>query len=171
MFPDAAERMCRALFAEGQRWASSRGLILVDTKYEIARRNPDRDEASRSAARDSPENGFGTVGRVVAHARQSLRNLRAQLLVLADAARRKFARHHLLQHDLQLVHATVLAESPASCSAIRTVPRASARFICERCSSCSLTNENAVESAMRRGSAQSGIRLRNFQRSARIAVQ
>jgi phosphoribosylaminoimidazole-succinocarboxamide synthase len=35
---DAAERLCRALFAEGQRWAASRGLILVDTKYEIGRR-------------------------------------------------------------------------------------------------------------------------------------
>ena len=35
---DAAERLCQALFAEGQRWAASRGLILVDTKYEIAQR-------------------------------------------------------------------------------------------------------------------------------------
>ena len=33
---DAAARMAHALFAEGQRWAESRGLILVDTKYEIA---------------------------------------------------------------------------------------------------------------------------------------
>jgi phosphoribosylaminoimidazole-succinocarboxamide synthase len=35
---DAAERLSRALFAEGQRWAATRGLILVDTKYEIAQR-------------------------------------------------------------------------------------------------------------------------------------
>jgi len=34
---DAAAALCHALFAEGQRWAASRGLILVDTKYEIAR--------------------------------------------------------------------------------------------------------------------------------------
>jgi phosphoribosylaminoimidazole-succinocarboxamide synthase len=33
---DAAERLAQALFAEGQRWAARRGLILVDTKYEIA---------------------------------------------------------------------------------------------------------------------------------------
>ena len=33
---DAAARLSHALFAEGQRWAESRGLILVDTKYEIA---------------------------------------------------------------------------------------------------------------------------------------
>src|SRR4030095_16709809 len=32
---DAAERMTAALFAEGQRHAASRGLILVDTKYEL----------------------------------------------------------------------------------------------------------------------------------------
>jgi phosphoribosylaminoimidazole-succinocarboxamide synthase len=35
---DAAARLAHALFAEGQRWAASRGLILVDTKYEIAQR-------------------------------------------------------------------------------------------------------------------------------------
>jgi len=35
---DAAERLCQTLFAEGQRWAASRGLVLVDTKYEIAQR-------------------------------------------------------------------------------------------------------------------------------------
>ena len=35
---DAAARLAHALFAEGQRWAESRGLVLVDTKYEIARR-------------------------------------------------------------------------------------------------------------------------------------
>jgi phosphoribosylaminoimidazole-succinocarboxamide synthase len=34
---DAAARLAHTLFAEGQRWAESRGLILVDTKYEIAR--------------------------------------------------------------------------------------------------------------------------------------
>jgi phosphoribosylaminoimidazole-succinocarboxamide synthase len=32
---DAAAKLCGTLFAEGQRWASSRGLILVDTKYEL----------------------------------------------------------------------------------------------------------------------------------------
>ena len=32
---DAAARLSAQLFAEGQRWAESRGLILVDTKYEI----------------------------------------------------------------------------------------------------------------------------------------
>ena len=32
---DAAERMTSALFAEGQRHAAARGLILVDTKYEL----------------------------------------------------------------------------------------------------------------------------------------
>ena len=32
---DAAAALCRKLFAEGQRWAEGRGLILVDTKYEI----------------------------------------------------------------------------------------------------------------------------------------
>jgi len=36
---DAAARLAHALFAEGQRWAASRGLILVDTKYEIARQS------------------------------------------------------------------------------------------------------------------------------------
>jgi len=34
---DAAAKLSHELFAEGQRWAASRGLILVDTKYEIAR--------------------------------------------------------------------------------------------------------------------------------------
>jgi phosphoribosylaminoimidazole-succinocarboxamide synthase len=33
---DEAERMVMALYAEGARWAESRGLILVDTKYELA---------------------------------------------------------------------------------------------------------------------------------------
>jgi phosphoribosylaminoimidazole-succinocarboxamide synthase len=32
---DAAARLCRALFDAGRRWAESRGLILVDTKYEL----------------------------------------------------------------------------------------------------------------------------------------
>ena len=32
---DAAERMTAALFAEGQRHSATRGLILVDTKYEL----------------------------------------------------------------------------------------------------------------------------------------
>jgi len=32
---DEAARITGALFAEGQRWAESRGLILVDTKYEL----------------------------------------------------------------------------------------------------------------------------------------
>ncbi len=32
---DRAEQMVRALFEEGSRWAESRGLILVDTKYEL----------------------------------------------------------------------------------------------------------------------------------------
>jgi phosphoribosylaminoimidazole-succinocarboxamide synthase len=32
---DRAARLTHALFAEGQRWAESRGLILVDTKYEL----------------------------------------------------------------------------------------------------------------------------------------
>jgi phosphoribosylaminoimidazole-succinocarboxamide synthase len=32
---DEAARLTAALFAEGQRWAESRGLILVDTKYEL----------------------------------------------------------------------------------------------------------------------------------------
>lgn len=34
---DRAERMVRALFEAGSRWAESRGLILVDTKYELGR--------------------------------------------------------------------------------------------------------------------------------------
>jgi phosphoribosylaminoimidazole-succinocarboxamide synthase len=33
---DRAAGLALALFAEGQRWAASRGLILVDTKYELA---------------------------------------------------------------------------------------------------------------------------------------
>ncbi len=32
---DEAAGVCQALFAEGQRWAATRGLILVDTKYEL----------------------------------------------------------------------------------------------------------------------------------------
>jgi phosphoribosylaminoimidazole-succinocarboxamide synthase len=32
---DEAARITGALFAEGQRWAAGRGLILVDTKYEL----------------------------------------------------------------------------------------------------------------------------------------
>jgi len=32
---DAAAELCSKLFAAGQRWAESRGLILVDTKYEL----------------------------------------------------------------------------------------------------------------------------------------
>jgi phosphoribosylaminoimidazole-succinocarboxamide synthase len=32
---DRAARMTRALFDEGRRWAETRGLILVDTKYEL----------------------------------------------------------------------------------------------------------------------------------------
>jgi phosphoribosylaminoimidazole-succinocarboxamide synthase len=32
---DAAERLALQLFAEGSRWAAQRGLILVDTKYEL----------------------------------------------------------------------------------------------------------------------------------------
>jgi phosphoribosylaminoimidazole-succinocarboxamide synthase len=32
---DEAAALCAKLFAEGQRWAAERGLILVDTKYEI----------------------------------------------------------------------------------------------------------------------------------------
>ena len=32
---DEAARLTGALFAEGQRWAESRGLILADTKYEL----------------------------------------------------------------------------------------------------------------------------------------
>jgi phosphoribosylaminoimidazole-succinocarboxamide synthase len=39
---DAAERMTAALFAEGQRHAASRGLILVDTKYELGHDAADR---------------------------------------------------------------------------------------------------------------------------------
>jgi phosphoribosylaminoimidazole-succinocarboxamide synthase len=34
---DAAAEMARALFAHGQRWCESRGLILVDTKYEFGK--------------------------------------------------------------------------------------------------------------------------------------
>jgi phosphoribosylaminoimidazole-succinocarboxamide synthase len=34
---DAAARIASQLFAAGQAWATSRGLILVDTKYEIGR--------------------------------------------------------------------------------------------------------------------------------------
>jgi len=37
---DAAERLTRSLFLEGQRFAAERGLILVDTKYELGR-DPD----------------------------------------------------------------------------------------------------------------------------------
>ena len=33
---DEAERLVMALFAEGSRWAEQRGLVLVDTKYELA---------------------------------------------------------------------------------------------------------------------------------------
>ncbi len=33
---DRCEKLTAALFAEGQAWAESRGLILVDTKYELA---------------------------------------------------------------------------------------------------------------------------------------
>jgi phosphoribosylaminoimidazole-succinocarboxamide synthase len=36
---DAARDLCFRLFAEGVRHAANRGLILVDTKYEIGRRN------------------------------------------------------------------------------------------------------------------------------------
>ena len=32
---EQAEQMTQALFSEGQRWAETRGLILVDTKYEL----------------------------------------------------------------------------------------------------------------------------------------
>lgn len=32
---DAADRLCARLFDTGQRWAEERGLILVDTKYEL----------------------------------------------------------------------------------------------------------------------------------------
>ena len=39
---DRASEMALALFAEGQRWAESRGLILVDTKYEIGLDAQDR---------------------------------------------------------------------------------------------------------------------------------
>ncbi|MCA9684317.1 MAG: phosphoribosylaminoimidazolesuccinocarboxamide synthase [Myxococcales bacterium] len=35
---DVLEQRCLALFAEGQRQAAARGLILVDTKYELGRR-------------------------------------------------------------------------------------------------------------------------------------
>ena len=37
-----AERLTSALFAEGQRHAASRGLILVDTKYELGQDEPGR---------------------------------------------------------------------------------------------------------------------------------
>ena len=36
---DGAAEICRTLFAEGVRFAATRGLILVDTKYEIGRLN------------------------------------------------------------------------------------------------------------------------------------
>ncbi len=39
---DAAAELCGRLFAEGQRWARSRGLILVDTKYELGLDAEDR---------------------------------------------------------------------------------------------------------------------------------
>jgi phosphoribosylaminoimidazole-succinocarboxamide synthase len=39
---DECARITTALFAEGQRWAESRGLILVDTKYELALDADDR---------------------------------------------------------------------------------------------------------------------------------
>jgi phosphoribosylaminoimidazole-succinocarboxamide synthase len=39
---DAAERLALALFAEGSRWAAQRGLILVDTKYELGLDAEDR---------------------------------------------------------------------------------------------------------------------------------
>jgi len=39
---DEAARLTATLFAEGQRWAASRGLILVDTKYELALDAEDR---------------------------------------------------------------------------------------------------------------------------------
>ncbi|MFP8877098.1 MAG: phosphoribosylaminoimidazolesuccinocarboxamide synthase, partial [Myxococcota bacterium] len=39
---DAAADLCSRLFAEGQRWAESRGLILVDTKYELGLDAEDR---------------------------------------------------------------------------------------------------------------------------------
>jgi phosphoribosylaminoimidazole-succinocarboxamide synthase len=34
---DAAAEIARALFAYGQRWCAERGLILVDTKYELGK--------------------------------------------------------------------------------------------------------------------------------------
>jgi phosphoribosylaminoimidazole-succinocarboxamide synthase len=36
---ERAREYALALFAEGQRWSSSRGLILVDTKYEFGKRD------------------------------------------------------------------------------------------------------------------------------------
>ncbi|MEE2679383.1 MAG: phosphoribosylaminoimidazolesuccinocarboxamide synthase [Myxococcota bacterium] len=39
---DEAAALCGKLFAEGQRYAESRGLILVDTKYELALDDDDR---------------------------------------------------------------------------------------------------------------------------------
>ena len=39
---DEAARITAALFAAGQEWAASRGLILVDTKYELALDEHDR---------------------------------------------------------------------------------------------------------------------------------
>jgi phosphoribosylaminoimidazole-succinocarboxamide synthase len=39
---DEAARICTALFTEGQQWAESRGLILVDTKYELGLDDQDR---------------------------------------------------------------------------------------------------------------------------------
>jgi len=41
---DRAARVARALFAEGRRWAESRGLVLADTKYELG-----LDETARSS--------------------------------------------------------------------------------------------------------------------------
>jgi len=39
---DEAARLAASLFVEGQRWAAERGLILVDTKYELALDAQDR---------------------------------------------------------------------------------------------------------------------------------
>jgi phosphoribosylaminoimidazole-succinocarboxamide synthase len=39
---DEAAALCRKLFDEGQRWAATRGLILVDTKYELGLDDQDR---------------------------------------------------------------------------------------------------------------------------------
>ena len=39
---DAAARIAGALFADGRRWAESRGLILADTKYELGLDSDDR---------------------------------------------------------------------------------------------------------------------------------